>query len=741
MIDQRRAIFLMNLVQDVNVLRPLVFMAARDFGLRVTILASAKFGLRDLFGIWQAELDVLRKQTGADLLYYKSDWQAFQQLTGTGLIFAASESGLREHEATHALFRFAPPTFLRVTLQHGFECVGFRHSAAHDLAYGARVSSGADLLCAWQPVEFQSSMPASQHSKVQVTGPTSLLQAFTEPVERDAAAPGMVCENLHSVRLKAPGDPKQEFMDVFASFCEMLGDKPVVLRPHPGGQYMIKNALEVAPNVQVNNAPMYRLDLRRLSYGISAPSSVLLDMLLAGIPTAVWRDREGEVDTHNYAGLTEVSGPSEWLDFAREASAHPQQFTDRQRRFLEAQKIPLQPREVFQRYARIFAAANRLRVTNRVRPVERQRLLFVANARLPSLQVCLERPLAALAHSGDLDTELLTEERLKPRGSSSESHQRSAWLHRSLDAFSPDAIIFSRYSGPCVAEMLDWARSNRVPTIFQIDDDLLGVPESLGKAKHAYHNAPQRLAAVRALLEGCDLVYASTQQLRERLLEHCPEAEIVAGAINCSGRVLQPPRHGPARLIGYMASVDHLPNLEMVLPAIGRLLETRPGLSFELFGSIPVPAQLERFGERIRTFPPEPNYDDFLKALGKREWDVGICPLTPTAFNRTKSNNKWVEYTSLGIASVASGGMVYDEACADGCGILAFDVDDWLAGLERLVDDDSERLAMVERAQRKLETTYAIDQHRQQILDIIERARAFVRRKATSSSALAMGKA
>jgi glycosyltransferase involved in cell wall biosynthesis len=727
--EQSKAIFLLNLVQDANVLRPLVFMAARDFGFRVVILVSPKFGVRDMFGIWQAELDALREQLGVEVHYYRNEWEAFRHLSGTGVIFAGSESSLREHDFTHAVFRYAPAGFLRVTLQHGFECVGFRHNAAHDQAYGAQVSSGADILCAWQRADLQPSMPRAQRAKMWLTGPTSVLQSFTGPIERGPRAPGIVCENLHSLRLNVTKQLKHQFVATFSEYCQLLqaDGGEVVLRPHPGGQYVLKNEIELPPNARVNNAPMYRLDLRQFAYGISAPSSVLLDMLLADIPVAVWRDDSGGIDASNYDGIAHVSSPNEWLEFAREASARPQPFIDAQRLFLNRESMPTDPRDVFARYAEIFQAAERIRVSSPVRPVERQRLLIVANAHLPTVQACLERPLSALVRAGEIVTDLLTEARLRHQQRLVGSDEAVAeWVTRSLDLFAPDAIIFSRYSGPHSQVIVKWARNNSVPVIYQIDDDLLSVPPSLGKNKYAYHNAPERLAAVRGLLRDADLVYVSTDRLRDRLLDDDPDIRAVAGRINCSGRVMRSPQEGPTRTIGYTASADHLANLEMVLPAIVETLDRHPDLSFELFGSIPVPSELERFGERVRSFPVVADYEEFLRKLGERRWHIGICPLAPTDFNRGKSNNKWVEYTAVGTATIASAAMVYDECCSDGCGLLADGLDEWRGALEKLVADAALRVETVARAQQKLELRYGTEQHRQQILDIIEQARGLV---------------
>jgi len=731
MFEQQTAVFLINLVQDVNVLRPLMIMAQRDFGFRVLILVSSKLPVRDHLGIWEAELEILRKETNARLLVYANDLEVLRELTGFGLIFSASESNLPEHAATHGVFRYAPPTFLTVTLQHGFECVGFRQNAAHDRAYGKSVSFAADLICSWQPPEMQPALAASQCGKIRVTGPTAALQSFKELPEPTPSGTGLVCENLHSVRLGSSEGLKKKFVSTFSEFCGSMAaaGRNVTLRPHPGGQYVLKKKVELPPNVELNNAPMYRVDLRRFSYGISAPSSVLIDMLIAGIPTAVWQDSAGEIDSRNYAGLTRVADARQWYDFAMEAAARPEPFLKLQQQFLEEQSIPHEAAEVFARYAEIFRAAQRIELQSS--PAADRRLLIVANAHLPTVQVCLEQPLEASVRAGKLVIDLLTENRIKSeraRGASGED--LSAWLQSGLDQFAPDGIIFSRYSGPCSDEIVTWAKRNGVPVIYQIDDDLLGVPRSLGEAKYAYHNAPERLGTVRSLLKTADLVYVSTDLLRDRLIEKVPGISAIAGKINASGRILKRPAARAAKVMGYMASADHLPNLEMVLPAIVDVLERHPELEFELFGSIPVPQELERFGDRIRKIDPVANYSAFMDALKQRDWDIGICPLVPTDFNRAKSNNKWIEYTSLGIATVASGGMIYDECCSGACGILAGDLDEWRQGLEMLVTDPIERLAMVERAQHKLEQNYGIAEHRDQILRIVEIAR----QRATSTT-------
>ncbi len=736
------AVFVANLVQDVNILRPLVFMASRDFGLNCSILASNKLAGRDLFGIWRAELDQISAQSGASLKFFDDDWEAHQHLVGHGVIFAASESHLHNHLTTHSVFRHAPPGFLRVTLQHGFECVGFRHSADHDRAHGPTAAFGADLICSWYGTDHLHSMTPSQRRKLFITGPTSALQMPTGPIERDGSEPGVVCENLHSVRLSGAGDFKSEFVAAFDEFCRLLAEdgRSVILRPHPGGQYVLKNKVPLPPNATINNAPMYRMDLRQLSYGISAPSSVLIDMLLAGIPTAVWRDRKGDMDADNYAGLTTLSDPGEWLEFARAARSDPTPFLEMQKAFLDRQGMILDPAEVYSRFAEIFHMVQRMEVRPVGAVAERERILIVANSHVPTVQLSWDKPLAPLIARGEVVSKLLTEQFLRKQPELVGYPEREeAWINRYLDQYNPSTIIFCRYSGPAYRPALEWARREKVPVIYHIDDDLLAIPPEVGARKHALHNSPERITAVRELLTSANLVYASTKKLRLKMLEYFPDQRVVAGEIYSSSMVLRRPTPGSTVKMGYMASADHANNLQMVLPAIEQLLEQNPQVQFELFGSIPVPGTLKRFGERITTAPPISNYNKFLIEFSEYGWDIGICPLIPIEFNMMKTNTKWVEYTTAGAAVVASRCPVYEDCCADGCGILADGLDEWFKGLQLLVSDEGERVRMVERAQAKLERDYSVGRLREQVFDIIEQAHAAVNRNESAMEAERVG--
>ncbi|MBN8291132.1 hypothetical protein JI664_04055 [Rhodobacter sp. NTK016B] len=757
MSEQRKTVyFIINLLQDVNVVRGLVYLTVRETDAAVGFLISDAFITRDGQKIWQKELAQLAAETGASLHRFGAISEAYAVLQGgSGMIFAASESNLNAHWQTHDVLRAAPPGYLRVTLQHGFECVGFRQSREHVVAHGRNINFAADVVCSWFEPSVMTALPASERAKLYVSGPPMLLLApnASHP-DHPPQNGGMVCENLHSVRLSATGDHKASFMDIFFDFCAEMRkrDAEVTLRPHPGGQYVLRNNIELPANVRLNNLPMYHVNLRGYDYGISAPSTVVFDMVLAGIPVGVWRDSGGVMDAGNYDGLAEISTLDDWLAFERDVRLRPDMLIERQNAFLRRLQMPSDPAEVYRRFARLLVAgtsgsarpvpppfpvvgagpATKPAEPKRITP---KRLLFVANALIPTLQLSFLKPLKPLFDAGEIEPLMLTGDDLKDKfGKHSTSAEGRAWFIQQIAEAKPDLIVCCRYSAAHAGAVLEYGRKNDVPVIFHVDDDLLNIPREIGEKKWIMHNNPARIQTVTTLLNKADLRYCSTRKLKDRFRQLNFFGPAVAGQIYCASTVMRPAERGPVRKVGYMG-FDHAHDFEIALPALVRYLHRNPEVTFELFGSIPLPDQLRPFGDRVVEVAPVRDYAAFLQTLADRKWDIGICPLAQTAFNEVKANTKWVEYTACGMATIASRGLVYDECAAGGRGRLIGD-DAWEEALQELTDNPDERYATALRAQQHLETVYSSERLKEQVLDVFDTAARLVeKRKGTAQPA------
>jgi glycosyltransferase involved in cell wall biosynthesis len=386
------------------------------------------------------------------------------------------------------------------------------------------------------------------------------------------------------------------------------------------------------------------------------------------------------------------------------------------RRLLASAGKTIEP--IGERILSILALAHRNR--------KRRRVLFFAPVNLPTFQLSFAKPFALPEAQGEIVYELVTADDIKAaggkNGEASDGERR--WLAEKVKSFRPTLIAFCRYAGPHQDWLLDLARHLEIPTVFHIDDDLLNVPNALGEKKAAIHNAAPKLQAVRQLLDETDLVYCSTERLKRKFESVGALAPLRAGDIYCPGRVISPATMRPVRKVGYMASADHSHNLTALLPAIVEFLRRNPDVDFEFFGSIPRPQELEEFGSRVRTVPPIKEYTRFLEEFARQEWDIGICPLSPIEFNLSKADTKWVEYSSVGAAVVASRNTVYDGCCADGCGMLAESAEEWLLALETLARDPIARFEQVQRAQRRLVNKYSTERLLTQVLDVFDEAAA-----------------
>lgn len=349
------------------------------------------------------------------------------------------------------------------------------------------------------------------------------------------------------------------------------------------------------------------------------------------------------------------------------------------------------------------------------------RLLVIANALIPTVQLSLLSPLAELVETGQCQIQMLTEQRLKQRfGKNLRSEQGWAWVKDQFIRARPTHLIFCRYSGPHGLTLLDHAIASMIPTVYCIDDDLLHVPRELGQQKFEYHNHPHRLATVRHLLDNVDLVYCSNERLKARLQEIGIGRDIYAGKIFCAGSIVKPAEKRPMAVIGYMG-FDHANDFEIPLQAIVKALTKFPNLRFELFGKIPKPKILDHFGERVRILAVVADYNKFLKALAARHWDIGLCPLVRTDFNMVKNINKWIEYTAVGTAVIASSNSIYDDCCSGGAGVIIGD-DEWLGALSHLITNDEIRFRQVQAAQEKITEAYSISKLRDQLLIMLETA-------------------
>lgn len=347
--------FHFGLVQDVAILRPLIRLAAGSTSAELHLLVSKGFTQLDDNGRWASEIEQIATEIGVHPFVYESAFYCLSRFgRRSGIIIAGSESNARAHREAHELFRSVPGRFRTVTLQHGLECVGFLHNARHDATSGRDVRFAADIAVAWFDPSQLTSVSTAELSKIYVAGPPMLI----DPPCRTGSGrggPGLICENLHSVRF-VNGRMREAFLDTFTEFAarlNLLGQK-LVLRPHPAGRFTRRRGIPLPDNVEVNVEPLYKLRLMDFSYVISAPSTILIDCALAGVPAATWVGVDGIIDASNFSGLPQVAAVEDWWRFHWAAHWERTQLVAQQDHYIQSMAMPTNVRD---RYEQLLAIA------------------------------------------------------------------------------------------------------------------------------------------------------------------------------------------------------------------------------------------------------------------------------------------------------------------------------------------------------------------------------------------------
>ena len=80
------------------------------------------------------------------------------------------------------------------------------------------------------------------------------------------------------------------------------------------------------------------------------------------------------------------------------------------------------------------------------------------------------------------------------------------------------------------------------------------------------------------------------------------------------------------------------------------------------------------------------HFDKYYKKLQKIDFDIGVAPLIDNEFNRCKSNLRWLEWSALGVPTVASRVVPFQCIRPNIDGYLAKNEKEWYTNLRALIE-------------------------------------------------------
>lgn len=154
-------------------------------------------------------------------------------------------------------------------------------------------------------------------------------------------------------------------------------------------------------------------------------------------------------------------------------------------------------------------------------------------------------------------------------------------------------------------------------------------------------------------LRGCKGIINATEYLASYNTKYNPVSITVPNYIDISAGWEEQFNPAPDTLrFGWFGSSSHAPDLPVVMDAMDRILRKYSNVRLVLMGDTPLVARVTENlpHDKLIIVPPQ-SFQSYHKLLN---YDIGLCPAVPNAFNNAKSDLKILEHSAKLIPSICS---------------------------------------------------------------------------------------
>lgn len=248
-----------------------------------------------------------------------------------------------------------------------------------------------------------------------------------------------------------------------------------------------------------------------------------------------------------------------------------------------------------------------------------------------------------------------------------------------------DVFVAQRPVGPVGMRVWD-ALEGVTARVYEVDDDLLAAdPSALP------HLTDERVRdSIRYMLERSEMVTVSTPYLAEVASAFNPRVRVLPNCVNGDLLDLNRRRGREGKVtVGWAGGQSHLPDWAHAADWVRPVLQRHAGT-----------VDMHFVGADYSPLLHHPclwtGWDDDIWSYYRAiDFDIGIAPLGPIEFNRSKSHLKALEYAALGIPVVATDMEPYRDLVIDGVtGYLVSSPEEWDKRLTELINDEAAREEM-----------------------------------------------
>lgn len=293
-------------------------------------------------------------------------------------------------------------------------------------------------------------------------------------------------------------------------------------------------------------------------------------------------------------------------------------------------------------------------------------VLLIGEARITTVQL-LDQVLGYLRQTSPLHTRSRLLDELRPGDFTSGTYPLI------IRAFSPEAFALTKV-----------LRRHGVPYGFYIDDNfwLLDPSTDIGR----YYAERSQRHRLEQVVRHAATVIASTPLLRDFLGSRNDHVIQLDSFFDFSLIPELPPAPSGRRTVrgGFAASADRIQDLRPLINEVVEVLDENEHVEFEIIGVDD--GELSQH-PRIRSFPYQSSYGEYIEFQRSRQWDFGLAPLGAAASNLYKTDNKFREYAAQGIPGIYQDAAPYHSVRDGETGLLAGGSRSWGDAMRQYVLD------------------------------------------------------
>jgi processive 1,2-diacylglycerol beta-glucosyltransferase len=250
-----------------------------------------------------------------------------------------------------------------------------------------------------------------------------------------------------------------------------------------------------------------------------------------------------------------------------------------------------------------------------------------------------------------------------------------------------DVIVCQYVSTPEGVSFVESIKDHDKKILMEVDDLFSNVPYYSMAYENNMPGDRQDYWASRQLLAS-DGVITTTDFLRNQYLKFNPKVYVVPNCIDFDLWQTNGIVHNNKVRVGWIGGATHELDLKLVKDVIYDIVDKRSDIEFTIV-SAPPPSWHKH--ENINLIEHWETIDKYPKYVSSLHFDIGMVPLRDNMFNRGKSNLRYLEYSAMGIPSIASSVEPFKK---DFCGLRANSDSDWYNAILDLSNNEEVRSAL-----------------------------------------------